>query len=302
MDFSGNPAADEDWPDTVVEFDRGNGSESTFLLPVTVADWALLQDAYADEYLPVPPGSSTEALTPLGTYLSLAPEEAMERIPYVWGVTPDGKMRRLVVTRRLTIACRERLDFWHTLQELAGIRSEYVLEAVRRTRAEAEAEAAEERESMAAAHAEELAEARRTAVADAMQTLSNRLLDLDLAMPLAAMSGAAAGAPTAAPPTPSAAPAPAAPAAEPEPAIISDEPWIDTPLCTSCNDCINVNQLLFTYDGNKQAIIGDPKGGTFAQLVMAAEKCPARCIHPGMPLNPEESGLEDLLRRAKPFQ
>lgn len=300
MDFSGNPAADEDWPDTVVEFDRGSGTESTFLLPVTGADWALLRGDHADEFLPVPDGASTETLTPLGTYLGLSSEEAMERIPYVWGASRDGRMRRLVVTRRLTIGCRERLDFWHTLQELAGIRSEYVLEAVRRTRAEAEAQAAEEREAMAAAHAEAVEEARRTAVSDAMRALSNRLLDLDVAMPLAAAAPAAAGAPAAEAPA-AATPAPA-PAAEPGPAVVSDEPWIDTPLCTSCNDCINVNSVLFTYDGNKQAIIGDPQGGTFAQLVMAAEKCPARCIHPGMPLNPEESGLEDLLRRAKPFQ
>ncbi|MBZ0267627.1 hypothetical protein K8I85_05690, partial [bacterium] len=85
MDFSGNPAADEDWPDTVVEFDRASGPESTFLLPVTTADWALLQDDLADEFLPVADGTSTEVLTPLGTYLGLDHDEAMERIPYVWG-------------------------------------------------------------------------------------------------------------------------------------------------------------------------------------------------------------------------
>jgi pyruvate-ferredoxin/flavodoxin oxidoreductase len=35
--------------------------------------------------------------------------------------------------------------------------------------------------------------------------------------------------------------------------------------------------------------------------VIGAEKCPAKCIHPGKPLNPDEPGLEALMDRAAPF-
>jgi hypothetical protein len=35
--------------------------------------------------------------------------------------------------------------------------------------------------------------------------------------------------------------------------------------------------------------------------VAAAEKCPAHCIHPGKPLNPDEPNLEELIQRAEPF-
>ena len=80
-----------------------------------------------------------------------------------------------------------------------------------------------------------------------------------------------------------------------------DEPWINTPLCTSCNDCTNINPKLFIYDENKQARIGDLGAGSFDELVRAAEKCPARCIHPGKPQNPDEPHLDDLVRRAAPF-
>jgi ferredoxin len=79
------------------------------------------------------------------------------------------------------------------------------------------------------------------------------------------------------------------------------EAWIDSVLCTSCNDCTSINPKLFVYDGNKQARIGDLHAGTFAQLVAAAEKCPARCIHPGEPIDPTEPDLESLRERAKPF-
>ena len=69
----------------------------------------------------------------------------------------------------------------------------------------------------------------------------------------------------------------------------------------TCNDCTDLNQLLFVYDGNKQAQIGDLSKGTFEQLVIAAEKCPARCIHPGKPQNPDEPNLDALIKRAAPF-
>jgi hypothetical protein len=62
-----------------------------------------------------------------------------------------------------------------------------------------------------------------------------------------------------------------------------------------------VNPLLFIYNEEKQALLGDVGSATFAQLVEAAELCPAKCIHPGKPLNPDESGLDDLIERAAPF-
>ncbi|HEX6200907.1 MAG TPA: ferredoxin, partial [Thermoanaerobaculia bacterium] len=92
------------------------------------------------------------------------------------------------------------------------------------------------------------------------------------------------------------------PAAAPEPDDeLRMEPYIDTALCTSCNDCTNINGRMFAYDGNKQAYIRDATAGTFAQLVQAAEKCPAGIIHPGDPLDPDEPDLEKWMKRAEPF-
>ncbi|UCC26147.1 MAG: 2-oxoacid:acceptor oxidoreductase family protein [Gemmatimonadales bacterium] len=79
------------------------------------------------------------------------------------------------------------------------------------------------------------------------------------------------------------------------------EPYIDSALCTSCNECTNINGQMFAYDENKQAYIKDPRAGTYAQLVQAAEKCPAAIIHPGDPLNPKEKDLEKWKKRAEPF-
>ncbi len=81
----------------------------------------------------------------------------------------------------------------------------------------------------------------------------------------------------------------------------SDEPYIETPRCTTCNECTNLNNRMFAYDENKQAYIADPDAGTFRQLVEAAEGCQVSIIHPGKPRNPKEPGLEDLIKRAADF-
>jgi ferredoxin len=79
------------------------------------------------------------------------------------------------------------------------------------------------------------------------------------------------------------------------------EPYIETDRCTTCNECTNLNGKMFAYDDNKQAYIKDARAGTFAQLVQAAERCPAGLIHPGTPLNPKEKDLAKWTERAQPF-
>jgi hypothetical protein len=92
-------------------------------------------------------------------------------------------------------------------------------------------------------------------------------------------------------------PAVAEPAVKPN----SDEPYIETPRCSSCNECVHINDRMFKYNQNKQAYIADPTAGTFAQLVEAAESCQVAIIHPGKPKNAAESNLEALLERAREF-
>jgi ferredoxin len=91
------------------------------------------------------------------------------------------------------------------------------------------------------------------------------------------------------------------PAVEEAPQRSPDEAYIETPRCSTCNECTTLNPKMFGYDGNKQAYIADINAGTYAQLVEAAESCQVSIIHPGKPRNPKEPGLEELLKRAEPF-
>jgi hypothetical protein len=90
-------------------------------------------------------------------------------------------------------------------------------------------------------------------------------------------------------------------AEEAEPARSPDDAYIETMRCSSCNECTQINDKMFAYNGNKQAYIADVTAGTFRQLVEAAESCQLGIIHPGKPRNPKEPGLEELLERARAF-
>lgn len=308
FDFSENPEPDQDWPHYELAVRTPEGQTQTLDLRFTFADFALLHDGFEAHYMRVSPECPVDDLVGVAEWLELDPREALKRVPFVWAVDSRGDLVRVAITRQLAFVCRDRLSHWHTLQELAGINDEYALRAAREAREAALAEAAEERAALEAAHAEEIDRIRLEEADSALRRLSDALVAEDFAAALASGGGAPRPAARKAAPAPVAQDAPA-PAAEAEPVeeeeddddLSFDEPYIDTFLCTSCNDCTAINPLLFVYDGNKQARIGDPRAGSFKELVMAAEKCPARCIHPGKPLNPDEPGLDELIRRAQPF-
>ena len=78
-------------------------------------------------------------------------------------------------------------------------------------------------------------------------------------------------------------------------------PWIDTAECTSCDECINLNPGIFEYNAEGKAVIKKDWKGPYKDLVKAAERCTARVIHPGLPRDPSEKGVEKLIERAEKF-
>ena len=89
---------------------------------------------------------------------------------------------------------------------------------------------------------------------------------------------------------------PAAPASD-----VAEEAWVDTVLCTSCDECTRKFPGIFAYNADKQAFVKNPRGGSFRDLVLAAEVCTAKIIHPGTPWNPAEPDLESSRARASVF-
>jgi len=309
VSFDGNPQPDADWPVETLEYRGADGNETTMELAFTFADYALLMPALHPHFRMVPAGLESDQLVTVADYLAAQDEDVDRRVPFVWGIDEDGVLVRLVVSRALVFACRDRLNYWHSLQELAGVQNFYVEEAVERIIEQQRAELEAEREQLRKEHAEELEAVRSEAAGEAMGQLVDVLMGADLSGMLAgggqqlATMPAARPAESGAPAEEEAAHAEAAPEAveEPEEELSFDEPWLDTPACTTCDDCMGINKMMFAYNDDKQAYLKDSKAGTFEDLVRAAEICPAKCIHPGKPLNPNEPNLEELMARAAPF-
>lgn len=303
MDFSGNPQPENDWPLHAFRYRDANGDIVDTELAFTFADYSLLIPRLHNHFAAVPAECESDDLIPVAEYLELDKEAANHCVPFVWAIDVHGNLQRLVVTRALIHACRDRLNFWHTLQELAGVKNRYVELALEAARENIQAEADAEVKRIKAEYDQELERVRSETAGEVMGRLTDMLLGMDFTSATPRMAAA---------PTPSTQVAAEAVAVEPEAetgAVEEEEkevggyedPWIDSPLCTSCNDCLAINPQMFVYDESNQAYIADLSAGTYAQMVEAAEICPSKCIHPGRPWNPDEPNLDDLIERAAPF-
>jgi ferredoxin len=265
--FENNRNPEADWPVEEFAYADENLQRACEQLRFTYADFMLCDQRNAHHFAVVPRERWTTAMIPAADWLLLPENQATDRVPYVMAVDGSDKLHRVIVDARLMQAARRCLLLWQRLQEHGGIHNSHAEQALAREKAAWEAQKKDELEAL------------RQAVASSAPAM---------AAPAAAAAAAGAAAVAAAP-------------AEAAPAPSSDQPWIETSRCSSCNECQNINDKLFGYNENKQAFIKDLGAGTYKEMVEAAEACQVAIIHPGKPWNPSEPGLEELQERAKPF-
>jgi ferredoxin len=298
FDVEGNPQPDRAWPAHELSFENAEGKEDSREDPFTFAHAAALDPAYRSHLMVVPPEAWDDEQVEIAVYLAEALRDPPQKVPYLWVLDGGGTLQRAVMTREMAFACRDRMRAWRVLQELAGTDNEYARRAAEEARSEALAEAERERAALAEQHAKELEEVRLGAATEVMERLARALTGDEEWVPAKAGAlpppAAYVAAPEAVEPEP-------AEEEEEEEAVSFDEPYIDTVLCTTCNECTNLNPRLFKYDGNKQAYLADIAAGTFEDLVVGAEKCPAKCIHPGKPRDGDATATAEMLTRAEPF-
>jgi len=304
FDFGGNEQPERDWPVHAVACVDAGGIAREQESGFTPADFALLEPGCLGLFRVIPPSCPTGDLAPAAELIDAAwPGD--RRIPFVWAAGGDGRLVRLAVSRALVEACRDRLSVWRTLQQFAGVRDVYAERAASEARARAEEASGAAISALRAEHEAAVERVKREEAAQVLDRLARSIMGMDpagLVAPLRAPAKPAPSPPAVDAASPGAAAVEAAPPPAEEEEGAFDEPFIDSALCTSCNDCINLNRQMFRYNANKQAEIADPDAGPYRDLVAAAEKCPARCIHPGKPRNPSEPGLDELIERAKKFR
>jgi hypothetical protein len=261
--LDGNPQPEADWP--VHQFGYEDEARQSVTEPVafTFVDFVACDPRYASHFAVVPRGEWNGSMVPVDSRLAGDSPAAEGKVPYLRVVDGDHVLQRALVDEKLLAAAHRCRETWHSLQELGGVRSSQAERLLARERKVWEEQKQRE-----------------------IEILKREAKPVSPAAPAAA--------------------APAAPAAKPvateaEPEKPSDEPYIETPRCTTCNECTNLNNRMFAYDANKQAIIADVNAGTYRELVEAAENCQVSIIHPGKPRNPNEPGIAELLKRAEPF-
>jgi hypothetical protein len=256
-----NSQVDLDWPIQGFAYENEEHQRVSEDLAFTLVDFVASDRRYARHLARVPREKWNGSMIPVDESLSRERKGLPDKVPSLLMVDADNVLQRVIVDERLIREARRCREMWHSLQELGGVHNSHAEKLLAREKKAWEERMHQEAEAHAAA------------------------------APAADVSATAA----------SVTPAAASVAVEEEPERSPDEAYIETPRCSTCNECTTLNSKMFAYDGNKQAYIADINAGTYAQLVEAAESCQVSIIHPGKPRNPNEPGLEELLKRAEPF-
>jgi pyruvate-ferredoxin/flavodoxin oxidoreductase len=267
FDLEGNPAIDRLWPSYKLRYRQG-GREKEMEVPMTFVDFAITEVRFRKHFRTAPPDTWNENMMPLVEFLELAEDEREGRFPYVWTVDRKQQLSRLLVDRTMVESAEERRDFWIMLRALAGEDRE-----PETSREEIEAQVRQEVVGR---------------IASGLMRLAGDSGDAGAALGELAVA---------------AEPAPAPPAAAEAAGGAGDylAPWIDSDECTACDECMNLNPQIFAYNDKHKAVIVNPTGGPYRDLVKAAERCTARVIHPGLPKDRSEKDVDKWIARAEKY-
>jgi pyruvate-ferredoxin/flavodoxin oxidoreductase len=261
VSLEGNPALDQDWPTYTLKYRDENGADQTMTLPLTFADFAATEARFLKQFKKAPPETWNENMVLLAEFLELDKDEREGKFPFIWAVDQKNRLMRLLVTEDLVRSSEERLQFWKQLKNIAGV---------------------------------DAGTANEDAIAERVR--AELLAKVTASLGMTGSDFSASGNAGAVSPAPTSGEASAGAASgDYEPV------WIESPECTACDECINIAPKAFAYNDQKLAVVINPKGAKFADIVKSAEKCTAGCIHPGTPWNMGEAGVEKLMARAAKY-
>ncbi|MDH5475607.1 MAG: ferredoxin [Cyclobacteriaceae bacterium] len=301
FDVSNNPQTETNWPLHSTKIITSEDEEEVWELPFTIADYTFINTSYSAHYLYIDSKYWNDKLIPLADYLSLDQKDVPSKVPFIWVVDEQSELQKMAVSISIVLACKERLDFWDYLQENAGIHNYHVDEAIERERNHFKSVSEEEIAKVRNELNEEIERVREKTTEEAMEKLTSFLLDMDnLPLTSAKVSNSEVVVEEKEEADLIESTLEEEIKEEKEEAVI-EEPWIETPSCTTCNECTDINDRMFSYNADKMAYVADPKAGTFKELVDAAVLCPVHIIHPGKPLNANEPNLEELIKIAEEY-
>ncbi|MFZ1748630.1 MAG: thiamine pyrophosphate-dependent enzyme, partial [Saprospiraceae bacterium] len=262
LDLSGNPAMDQLWPTYQLKYTE-YGQVKTMEVAMTFADFALTEARFRKHFRKVPRDAWNDNMVVLSEFLEMSVENREGLFPYIWTVDKKQNLTRVLVANPIVLSCEERRNFWIMLRDLSGYKKEEteVVDVEKKIRAEVVGRIAKGLMQLAGDDGSGL---------------------VDLATH-------------------------DAPAKSEEPQMDNktngqyQAPWLETENCTSCDECIKINDKVFAYNNNKKAFIQNAFGGSYQDLVKAAEKCTAGVIHPGLPSDTTAKDMDKWIARGEKF-
>ena len=274
LDLDGNPNPDLDWPVAKVDYVDDRGREQTMELQTTFVDFAVTESRFRKHFRKIPRDSWNENMVQVGEYLALDKDDREGKVPFVWALDAKKKLSRLLVAQPMIESAEERRAFWIMLRDLGGAEE-----------AAADADAVQIESRVRQEVVQKLASGLMGLVSGSQALDMGALLEAVPSTPAAGQKPQLAAVETAAP------------------AVEGDymAPWIDTEECTACDECIDINPQIFAYNEDKKAIIKNPEGGPYRDLVKSAEKCTAEVIHPGLPRDRSAKDIDKWIKRGEKF-
>ncbi len=302
LDLSGNPQLESIWVKKPIKFLSADGEESGMEVELTFADYLLDESGDRNEFTVLKTnGSGVEHVIPLSQYLSISSEKRLGKVPVVYRLNEDKSLSMFIPSRNIILKTAEKMNSWQALREMTGIDNPLIKKSQQAIEERLNLEKNTALDSLRSDMESKSQQREVEAVSAAIQNLSLKLFGMTGSDNVTSQT------------TTIAAPLISQAVTEVKAEVvevvseniaeeISELVWIESSLCTTCDECTGINGKIFAYDDNKLAYIKDPKGGPFKDIVKAAELCPPHIIHPGMPQNPDEKNLDKLIKQAKPYQ
>ncbi len=282
----------------------------------TIADFLAMDSELMKTLEIIPPEYQSAKLIALHEYLSEPKDSLAGKFPFIWVVDGQKKLKKAAIPVYWIQHCRNRLEYWSFLQSISGTIKAHWQNAIEEVRSDWERAKKEEIEALKTSLQEQHEKERAGDLQKAISRMLYKLLNQgDSLESVLTHIGQEAFKPQVEVPDEQTSSKEEQAKQEESPpeneqvrqgkeepkGIVREEAWVESDECTSCRDCIDALPAVFTYNENKQAYVHNPKGGTFAEIVKVAERCPARCIHPGVPQNKNEPSLDKWVKRAEKF-
>ena len=292
FNINGNPQPDLIWPTCSFSYIDEDGNirqmEGTF----TFAHALALEPGYHKYFRILPNEAWNDELIEIGEFLK-NPSFDKPQIPYIWGVV-DSQLRKCIMTRDVANACIDRMQRWKALKELSRVTpvqsnalSQHAFDDVSEKL---------EASRQAFSDVSEKLETSQNVLRNTANVLTQCLREIhiqiekspeesyDLNEAMREESAYIEGLAEDYKDTPqetskqetTAAPQDTPPVAEQpqQPAL----PYIETNRCLSCGACVGINDKIFGFNENEQAIL-IKQDATCDECREAAETCPVECIH-----------------------